>query len=138
MSTAVASDIKPPLSLQPGYDSGHEIDESHLQDEEVEEELEGNEEWDEGGPSHCGYSEGIHDTLMSVGKGVHSVVGAPSENVESNVLKRIGIWFQEMSYTVRDMIRGDKQVTDDISITASHMKEDAQAAVFGEDKKEDI
>mmetsp|Transcript_27735 Transcript_27735/g.38998 ORF Transcript_27735/g.38998 Transcript_27735/m.38998 type:complete len:157 (-) Transcript_27735:192-662(-) len=73
----------------------HDDDESH--------DLE--KEWDEGGPSHCGYSEGVHDTLMSVGKSVHAVVGDPSDSTRKEI-KGVGNWFQEASYAVRDFFSG--------------------------------
>ena len=43
--------------------------ETHIDEEEQ------SPEWDEGGPSHCGYHETVHDTMMAVGRAVHSVVG---------------------------------------------------------------
>lgn len=88
-------------------------------------------EWDEGGPSHCGYSEVIHDTLMNVGESVHKVIGDPAPSVENGIMRQIGTWFQEMSYAVRDLIRGKEDVHDDISKAASTIKEDAIASVFG-------
>jgi hypothetical protein len=74
--------------------------------------------WDEGGSSHCGYHESIHDTLMSVGASVHRVVGDPDEEVRTS-LGAIGNWFQEASYAVRDIIRGEN---------SEEMKEDASQA----------
>mmetsp|Transcript_3252 Transcript_3252/g.4933 ORF Transcript_3252/g.4933 Transcript_3252/m.4933 type:complete len:160 (-) Transcript_3252:153-632(-) len=64
-------------------------------------------EWDEGGPSHCGYSQTVHDTLMSVGKTVHAVVGEPGMTVKTS-MRGIGNWFQEASYAVRDCSRGEE------------------------------
>lgn len=93
-------------------------------------------EWDEGGPSHCGYSEGVHDTLMSVGESVHKVIGDPSPSLENGLMRQVGTWFQEMSYAVRDIIRGKDDVHDDISQAASTIKEDAIASVFGSTPQE--
>jgi hypothetical protein len=86
-------------------------------------------EWDEGGPSQCGYHEAVHYTLMTVGKSVHGVVGAPSQGMERG-MKTVGNWFQEASYAVRDFCRGNKQeLGDDASAALSTMKDDAMAAV---------
>ena len=62
-------------------------------------------EWDEGGKSHCGYSETLHSALMSVGETVHKMVGDPSPQVEKE-LKAVGNWFQEASYAARDLLGG--------------------------------
>uniref|UniRef100_A0A7S2MPR8 Uncharacterized protein n=1 Tax=Helicotheca tamesis TaxID=374047 RepID=A0A7S2MPR8_9STRA len=96
----------PPYETDGDSASGDEVDE----DEEEEERG-----WDEGGPSHCGYSEMVHNTLMSVGKSVHNVVGDPSESMEKR-MKGIGNWFQEASYAVRDCTRGDADLADDASV----------------------
>ena len=64
--------------------------------------------WDEGGASDCGYSQGVHDTLMSIGGGVHNVVGDPTSQTKS-AMGQVGNWFQEMSYAVRDIFRGKTQ-----------------------------
>jgi hypothetical protein len=64
--------------------------------------------WDEGGPSDCGYSETLHHTLMSVGEQVHALVGTPGAKF-SSAQKSIGNWFQELSYTTRDILRGENQ-----------------------------
>jgi hypothetical protein len=80
-------------------------------------------EWDEGGKSHCGYSEAVHATLMSVGETVHAVIGEPSPQVEKE-LKAVGNWFQEASYAARDLFRGPREGEE-----SSGMKEDALDAV---------
>mmetsp|Transcript_32510 Transcript_32510/g.67801 ORF Transcript_32510/g.67801 Transcript_32510/m.67801 type:complete len:205 (-) Transcript_32510:193-807(-) len=90
-------------------------------EEEVDEEAEAAQEWDEGGPSHCGYHETVHETLMAVGASVHSLVGDPPENVNSG-MKQVGNWFQEASYATRDFVRGDQEVNDDAGDTLSTMK----------------
>jgi hypothetical protein len=106
----------------------NEEDEAN-ENEEVEEEQV--QEWDEGGSSHCGYSEGVHETLMAVGQSVHSVVGEPAEVVEQGMIKSVGNWFQEASYAVRDFVRGNKEVEDDASQTFTDMKEGAFSAFMG-------
>lgn len=86
-------------------------------------------EWDEGGPSQCGYHYAIHYTLMTVGKSVHGVVGDPSHGMERG-MKTVGNWFQEASYAIRDFCRGNKQeLGDDASEALSTMKDDAMAVV---------
>lgn len=69
--------------------------------------------WDEGGPSDCGYSETIHATLMSVGRGVHGLVGTPTSGPFVHVQTAIGNWFQELSYATRDIVRGENDVHED-------------------------
>lgn len=81
-------------------------------------------EWDEGGKSHCGYSESVHATLMSVGESVHGMIGEPSPRVEKE-LKAVGNWFQEASYAARDLF-GTPQEGQEGSVG---MKEDALDAV---------
>ena len=66
-------------------------------------------EWDEGGRSHCGYSDSVHDTLMAIGETIHRVVGDPGDGAEG-VMKGVGNWFQEASYAVRDARRGELDV----------------------------
>ena len=86
-------------------------------------------EWDEGGPSQCGYHAAVHFTLMTVGRSVHTVVGGPSPGMERGMMK-VGNWFQEASYAVRDFCRGNKQeLEDDASEALSTMKDDAMAVV---------
>ncbi len=63
------------------------------------------ERWDEGGRSDCGYSDTLHDTLMTLGSWMHSLFGEPSEEM-NNHMKGIGNYFQEASYAVRDFKRG--------------------------------
>jgi hypothetical protein len=76
-------------------------------------------EWDEGGASQCGYSQIVHDTLMSIGHSVHRIIGDPPSVIEKE-MKNVGGWFQEASYAVRDYTRGDvdvKQETHDVVST---------------------
>eukprot|EP00543_Licmophora_paradoxa_P008242 CAMPEP_0202458410 /NCGR_PEP_ID=MMETSP1360-20130828/24888_1 /ASSEMBLY_ACC=CAM_ASM_000848 /TAXON_ID=515479 /ORGANISM="Licmophora paradoxa, Strain CCMP2313" /LENGTH=168 /DNA_ID=CAMNT_0049078939 /DNA_START=35 /DNA_END=541 /DNA_ORIENTATION=- len=84
-------------------------------------------DWDEGGPSQCGYSETVHSTLMTVGEAIHGVIGDPSPHVEEN-LKQVGVWFQEASYATRDILRGNKLMVDEdelkVSSTMGNGKED--------------
>jgi hypothetical protein len=108
-----------------GEDPAVEKGEDDIDEEEIEEETG---EWDEGGSSQCGYSESVHETLMSTGESVHKIVGDPSEELEG-VMKEVGKWFQEASYAVRDFVRGDKEVKDDTMEAASEMQRDAIDAV---------
>jgi len=94
-------------------------------------------EWDEGGHSHCGYSEMVHHTLMSVGETVHKVIGEPTPRVEEE-LKAVGNWFQEASYAARDLFRGGKEGDD--ADASGGMTEDALDAVktmFGGGKNDE-
>ncbi|KAL7496930.1 hypothetical protein ACHAWT_005839 [Skeletonema menzelii] len=91
-------------------------------DEEGETETNVNKDrWDEGGRSDCGYSDIVHDTLMSVGQWMHGIVGEPNEEMEFR-MKGIGSYFQEASYAVRDFRRGTldkgefKFKTDDLDL----------------------
>jgi hypothetical protein len=82
-------------------------------DEDEEEHEEGPaKEWDEGGKSHCGYNEIVHDTLMKIGETIHKVVGEPNDTVYS-AMKGIGNWFQEASYAARDVQRGNMDVAEE-------------------------
>ena len=83
-------------------------------------------EWDEGGPSQCGYSEAVHSTLMTFGEAIHGVVGDPSPHVEEK-LKEVGVWFQEASYATRDIVRGNKLMVDEEELKAEE-KTDADKA----------
>ena len=97
--------------MSDGEDHIMSDDEEHdpeEEDEEQEEEVEVK-EWDEGGKSHCGYGEGVHETLMSIGQSIHKVVGEPNEKVQS-VMDTVGNWFQEASYAARDLRRGKMDV----------------------------
>lgn len=85
-------------------------------------------EWDEGGPSHCGYHSTVHETLMLVGSAVHSVVGDPPEMMDSS-MKQVGNWFQEASYAVRDFWRGDKAVGADAADAFSSMHQDVAGLI---------
>ncbi|KAL7556813.1 hypothetical protein ACA910_005248 [Epithemia clementina (nom. ined.)] len=124
-----------------GYDGGEEkhSDNHHdHHDDDDNEDVEPAQEWDEGGPSHCGYHSTVHDTLMTVGATVHSVVGDPPEVVDSG-MKQVGNWFQEASYAIRDFLRGDKDVGDDAADALSSMHKDV-AGLMGspnEEKKTD-
>ena len=88
--------------------SDAENDPDHPDREELDEDL----EWDEGGPSQCGYSEPIHSVLMSAGSTIHRIVGDPGEGLNTS-MRRIGNFFQEASYAVRDVVRGDGEVKQD-------------------------
>ncbi|CAB9499037.1 expressed unknown protein [Seminavis robusta] len=133
MSTAPADtshletiDYKPPASSASAANSNMMEDEKKLDvddrdndGEDADVDLYDEEaEWDEGGKSHCGYSEAVHSTLMSVGESVHKMVGEPTPRVEKE-LKAVGNWFQEASYAARDLF----------GTSNSGMKEDAMDAV---------
>ena len=62
--------------------------------------------WDEGGQSDCGYSDSVHETLMSIGKCMYGIFGEPSDKLHGK-MKGIGSYFQEASYVARDWKRGD-------------------------------
>ena len=76
--------------------------ENELLDDNMEEAVVG---WDEGGRSHCGFQDGIHDVLMLIGASVHSLFGEPSESLKDRMVE-IGNNVQEISYTVREWKRG--------------------------------
>mmetsp|Transcript_8307 Transcript_8307/g.20406 ORF Transcript_8307/g.20406 Transcript_8307/m.20406 type:complete len:190 (-) Transcript_8307:297-866(-) len=90
-------------------------DEEHAEDEEHEEAVK---EWDEGGKSHCGYGDQVHDTLMSIGESIHKVVGDPNDSVQG-AMQSIGNWFQEASYAARDLKHGKMDMAEE---TAAAMK----------------
>lgn len=128
----------PATTNNENYDDDRHHDDEHHDDEEVhEEEVNEVQDWDEGGPSHCGYSETVHETIMAVGKSVHTVVGEPSPSMEQGVIKSVGNWFQEASYAVRDFVRGNKEVEDDASQTFHDLKEGAMTAIYGDNKQEE-
>jgi len=84
-TAAAASAPVPPTNYD--TDGGNRTDGAET-DEEGVDDLEGKEldedlEWDEGGPSQCGYSEPIHGVLMSAGAAIHRVVGDPGEGVKA-------------------------------------------------------
>ena len=113
-SPTAAAASAPPTNYD--TDGGNRTDGAET-DEEGVDDLEGKEldedlEWDEGGPSQCGYSEPIHGVLMSAGAAIHRVVGDPGEGMKVG-MRRIGNFFQEASYAVRDVVRGDAGVKDD-------------------------
>mmetsp|Transcript_16316 Transcript_16316/g.31039 ORF Transcript_16316/g.31039 Transcript_16316/m.31039 type:complete len:138 (+) Transcript_16316:110-523(+) len=128
---------EPTTPATPVNTDGNNNYDDHHEDEEVhEEEVNEVQDWDEGGPSHCGYAETVHETIMAVGKSVHTVVGDPSPSVEHGVIKSVGNWFQEASYAVRDFVRGNKEVEDDASQTFNDMKESAMSAIYGDKEEE--
>ena len=102
-----------------------EDDENENDDDEHENEVK---EWDEGGKSHCGYGDSVHDTLMSIGASIHKVVGEPNEGVQGTI-NSIGNWFQEASYAARDLQRGKMDVAEE---TAAAMK-----SVVSNDEKDE-
>jgi len=107
MSSTSFKDEPLDLDIEEGYgiplstieEAGANIDD----DEQYEEEA-----WDEGGRSDCGYSDSIHDALMSIGEVVHSFFGEPSSDLHIH-MKSIGSCFQEASYTARELIQGKNE-----------------------------
>ena len=87
--------------------------------------------WDEGGKSDCGYSEGVHDTLMALGESVYYVLGEPSEEMK-RCMKGIGSYFMEMSYAVRDIQRGEFTVADDQEL--EELEREVAASTYVDDQ----
>ena len=109
-------------------DDDHHDDDHENDDEDEEHEEEVVKEWDEGGKSHCGYGDSVHETLMSIGQSIHKVVGEPSETVQS-AMQSVGNWFQEASYAARDLKRGKMDMAEE---TAAAMK----SVVANEDEED--
>ena len=113
--------------MSDGEDHIMSDDEEHdpeEEDEEQEEEVEVK-EWDEGGKSHCGYGEGVHETLMSIGQSIHKVVGEPNEKVQT-AMDTVGNWFQEASYAARDLRRGKMDVKGELKSVVTGDGDDAE------------
>ncbi|KAL3773570.1 hypothetical protein ACHAWO_003057 [Cyclotella atomus] len=121
---AVASEQQqqPPSSADPQLATNSAEDDDDLLEDDVT-------RWDEGGRSDCGYGDGVHDALMSVGSAIHKVVGEPSETVVE-AMNQIGNWFQEASYAARDLKQGNMNVREE---TMQAVK----SVVSGEDEDED-
>jgi hypothetical protein len=108
----------------------------HEDDENEDEEFHKVTEWDEGGSSHCGYSESVHETLMTVGGSLHGVVGDPPQAVEKK-MNTVSNWFQEMSYAIRDFWRSEGNMTEDIQdVVNSVMHSESQEEKDGEHEHE--
>jgi hypothetical protein len=95
-------------SFLPSPENDGHGDPASYDEDDDEKSVEAVKPWDEGGPSDCGYSDTIHATLMTVGKTVHTVMGAPGAKI-AKVQTNIGNWFQELSYATRDIWRGETQ-----------------------------
>ena len=125
--------------MSDGEDHIMSDDEEHdpEEDEEQEEEVEVK-EWDEGGKSHCGYGEGVHETLMSIGQSIHKVVGEPNDKVQ-NAMDTVGNWFQEASYAARDLRRGKMDVKGELKsvVTGDGENNDEEGAGEGGEDGED-
>mmetsp|Transcript_3091 Transcript_3091/g.4654 ORF Transcript_3091/g.4654 Transcript_3091/m.4654 type:complete len:144 (-) Transcript_3091:109-540(-) len=93
-----------PLSENYSHQFDEEAVPDHLESVEEEESIE-KDRWDEGGRSDCGYTDTVHDTLMTVGSWMHGLFGEPTEEMNMQ-MKGIGNYFQEASYAVRDFRRG--------------------------------
>ena len=147
MTTEVAAEELPP-PVDHHEDHGDIDDDDDDDDEALDVDEAAPKEWDEGGKSHCGYSDQVHDTLMLIGESIHKVVGEPSETVHS-AMKGIGSWFQEASYAARDVQRGKmnvgeeaaaaikSMVTGDEDDAANIKKEDA-GALLGSGEEEGV
>jgi hypothetical protein len=96
---------QPPSSADPQVATNSAEDDDDLLEDDVT-------RWDEGGRSDCGYGDGVHDTLMSMGSAIHKVVGEPSESVVE-AMNQIGNWFQEASYAARDLKQGNMNVREE-------------------------
>ena len=103
MNSEVPTSHDDPYKVPPSPGNGGGYDDDDLSQEPDPAEIK---PWDEGGVSDCGYSETVHETLMSVGQSVHNIVGPPSESVKTS-MGSVGNWFQEASYAVRDIVRGE-------------------------------
>ena len=135
-SGAAASPTAPNYDTDGGNrtDGAETDEEGAVDDLEDGKELDEDLEWDEGGPSQCGYSEPVHGVLMSAGAAIHRVVGDPGEGVKVG-MRRIGNFFQEASYAVRDVVRGDAGVKDDARNAWKEMV--GRSAPEGEEEGED-
>ena len=107
---------------------GPDDEEEHDDEEEEEHDPDEVKQWDEGGKSHCGYGDGVHETLMAIGEKIHKIVGEPSENVKEH-MRSIGNWFQEASYAARDFERGKMNVGEE-------MAEGMKSVVTGDEQDE--
>ncbi len=99
--------------------------ETHLSFDDDDDEFAPPRRWDEGGRSDCGYSDSVHDTLMSIGGFLHGIFGEPSPKTEQKMMG-IGSCFQDASYTVRDFQRGEANVKEELRGTKSE-DEDEEA-----------
>jgi hypothetical protein len=98
--------------VQPAVSEDYRSGENKYEDDDLSQnasQCSAKSEWDEGGASQCGYSQIVHDTLMSVGQSVHSIIGDPPAAIEKE-MKSVGGWFQEASYAVRDYTRGNANI----------------------------
>lgn len=123
--------VKPSVSFSQHFDFDEVVPNASVESEEGIEK----ERWDEGGRSDCGYSDTIHDTLMTLGSWMHSIFGEPSEEMD-NHMKGIGNYFQEASYAVRDFRRGTLEQgefnfkTDDLDLEDEVEDEDEDEEVY--------
>jgi len=124
--TSAANDETEPMLMMD--DDRQDHDEEHCdEDDDIDEDEEpAPKEWDEGGKSHCGYGDSVHETLMSIGERIHKVVGEPNEGVQT-AMKGIGNWFQEASYAARDLGRGK------MDILAEDTQEAMKSVVSGDE-----
>ena len=92
--------------------------------------------WDEGGRSDCGYPDGVHDTIMSIGEKVYELLGEPSETIQKR-MKGIGSFFQEAAYAVRDIKRGKLNIKEGdaavVGVDSAEEPEQRQDDIMGND-----
>lgn len=99
--------------------------------------------WDEGGASDCGYSDSVHETLMSIGGFMHGIFGEPTEGLQRK-MKGIGSYFQEAAYVARDLRRGelDKKEfrfkTDDLDVEEEAGEEVSDEEVVDSSDEEEV
>src|SRR5210317_1873321 len=100
--------------------------------------------WDEGGASDCGYSDSVHETLMSIGGFMHGIFGEPTEGLQRK-MKGIGSYFQEAAYAARDLKRGDldkkefRFKTDDLEVEEGESgAEVSDEEVFDSGEEEEV
>lgn len=117
---AMTTEVATAEQLPPPVDHVEDLDEEDDDDEALDVDEAAPKEWDEGGKSHCGYSDQVHDTLMLIGQSIHKVVGEPNETVQS-AMKGIGSWFQEASYAARDLQRGKMNVGEETAAAIKSM-----------------
>uniref|UniRef100_A0A7S2US52 Uncharacterized protein n=1 Tax=Attheya septentrionalis TaxID=420275 RepID=A0A7S2US52_9STRA len=139
IKTGITKDYDEPVPDEPiddkenkGYDTENGGDEDDEEDDPLKEN-----EWDEGGPSNCGYGFTVHDTLMSLGKTVHKIVGEPSTKVRQE-MKVVGNWFQEASYAARDLVSGntDEMAEDSLQAVTSIVRPLKSSDDDGTDKED--
>ena len=83
---------------------------TYAQGEDADEYVPGEEEWDnfkknqwdEGGQSDCGYSDSVHETLISIGKCMYGIFGEPSDTLHGK-MKGIGSYIRGVGENLERM-----------------------------------